>query len=343
MRQHSATTSTRGFTLIELLVVISIIAVLIALLLPAVQSAREAARRAQCVNNLKQLALASLNYEQSKGTLPSGSFRPTRSFPGPPTAYGFSVFVALLPELEQLTVYYATNFELCAYSQSASHPRGGNITVAGIGLKSLWCPSDPDIEHIHPLDSTFYPTNGSVNAQAHTSYGGNSGAWLIYSDAMVTSMTGVISIQNATKLATIKDGQSNTLLFGERAHGVLSVTDQAYYHWWNSGYWGDCHFDTMYPINAHAKYSSLVDAGAWWIPLQAASSFHPGGANFAFCDGSVRFIKESVSSWPIDESSGEPVGLGWNGSTYEWGTARAGVYQALSTRRNKEAVSSDSY
>ncbi len=126
-----------GFTLIELLVVIAIIAVLIGLLLPAVQSAREAARRAQCTNNLKQLALAAANYESSNGAFPGGSYSGTLFNPPHWSTYpeNFSCFVRMLPYFEQAGMYNATNFNLT----SADH---GNITIAGVRVNSLVCPSD---------------------------------------------------------------------------------------------------------------------------------------------------------------------------------------------------------
>jgi|GEM_PF-2558040 len=128
----------RGFTLIELLVVIAIIAVLISLLLPAVQSAREAARRAQCTNNLKQLALGVANYESANGCLPSTSFSGiplgTSNYPN---LYGnFSVFVFLTPFIEQQQIYNATNFNMTNYELD-------NITIAGVAINTLMCPSDP--------------------------------------------------------------------------------------------------------------------------------------------------------------------------------------------------------
>ena len=123
-----------GFTLIELLVVIAIIAVLIALLLPAVQAAREAARRAQCTNNLKQLGLAVQNYHSANNVFPADGYSGLAAwqyqYPN------FSVFVFLTPYLEQQQIYNATNFNLSDYEPD-------NITIAGIAINALTCPSDP--------------------------------------------------------------------------------------------------------------------------------------------------------------------------------------------------------
>ena len=126
-----------GFTLIELLVVIAIIAVLIGLLLPAVQAAREAARRAQCVNNLKQLGLAFHNYADTNGSFPMGD-RTAHWGPGNWVRQNAGPFLAMSQFFEQGNVYNTYNNQVFLYVAP-------NATVNGFGLSILWCPSDADI------------------------------------------------------------------------------------------------------------------------------------------------------------------------------------------------------
>jgi prepilin-type N-terminal cleavage/methylation domain-containing protein len=129
--------SSRGFTLIEILVVIAIIGVLVALLLPAVQAAREAGRRMQCANNLKQLALAAHNYVSAHGVLPQGTAAhdlTAHADWGAQPSHG--AFVALSQYLEQGPIYNAINFDLSIFDIP-------NTTVHAVGLATLWCPSDP--------------------------------------------------------------------------------------------------------------------------------------------------------------------------------------------------------
>jgi prepilin-type N-terminal cleavage/methylation domain-containing protein/prepilin-type processing-associated H-X9-DG protein len=350
----------RGFTLIELLVVIAIIAVLIALLLPAVQAAREAARRAQCVNNLKQLGLAAQNYHDINGVFPGNSYtaavQPTGN-PSNVTYVNFSCFVRMLPFMEQTAAYNATNLNWTEYDPP-------NITLAGVKLNVLACPSDPwTAQQIRFPKSTAlgynYNYNSSVNSfgtwyQQFSSYGANEGtfdaAWTNYYQSSTpteyTQLNGVIYGDSVVGIPLITDGTSNTMLFGEHAVTLLPVGDQTYEYSdfaWNTG----SHFDnlivTFLPPNAQNSSLGALAKTNTNFPYIATSQ-HPGGVNFSFCDGSVRFIKNTISSWAF--SGSYPVGVTYSSSTYTYTIAQGtqlGVYQALSTRGFGEVISADSY
>ena len=143
------------------------------------------------------------------------------------------------------------------------------------------------------------------------------------------------------KIATITDGTSNSIAFGEHAHGLLSSTDKENsfnkWNWWVSGNYGDTAFTVFYPINVQKRTQNWDDGvasggytegGAF---LNAATSFHPGGANFAFCDGSVRFLKDTISTWVLD-NTGTPLGATMNQTTKVWSVTKGRNSGPASTR-----------
>jgi prepilin-type N-terminal cleavage/methylation domain-containing protein/prepilin-type processing-associated H-X9-DG protein len=382
-----------AFTLIELLVVIAIIAVLIALLLPAVQSAREAARRAQCTNNLKQLGLAAANYESSNGSFPGGSysdtyFNPPCVYPGTCDSYpeSFSVFARMLPYFEQAPMYNAANFNLNSGDPS-------NLTIGGVQVNSLVCPSDLQNQSI-PLSATqaqnttppgwswynLYPLPPGNWTQAFSSYGGNAGTFTfgfsnLMSPTILAAYNGTIYNDSSVRIAQITDGTSNTFAFAERAKGHLYVTDPLYCvsdSQWNVGRWFDTLFSTMYPLNTGFGVNPGIpcpnpatNCGFSYYGSANAGSYHPGGANFGFCDGSVRFIKNSIGSWTFTQAIQDNYGDYFPDNTQfkevykaapytrngyyllnvgqTGNPAQLGVYQQLSTRAGGEVISSDSY
>jgi prepilin-type N-terminal cleavage/methylation domain-containing protein/prepilin-type processing-associated H-X9-DG protein len=318
----------RGFTLIELLVVIAIIAVLIALSLPAVQAARAAARRIQCTNNLKQIALAGMNYESANGILPPGQMKLTTK---PPS--GITVFVTLLPFLEQQPLYNMWNFNYLFDNLYGSTAQSATV------INALLCPAD--IIPSNPIQ------NGSTSNEWYgiTSYGGNAGSQshpfsAVTSDGIFFYTGPAAPTYSQVRLAGITDGTSNTLFFGERSHydpnydtfatpgWTFFSQTMGMWGWWasSSGGYGlsDVAESTFSPINYVVPISygnpnvtqSTFTINYEYPRVNAFGSLHPGGANFAMVDGSVRFLKNTIAM---------------------------PVYHALGTRAGGEVVSSDSY
>ena len=308
-----------AFTLIELLVVIAIIAILIGLLVPAVQKVREAAARTQCVNNLKQIGLALHNYHDSKKVFPSG-YRASGAYSdgSSDTAPGWGWAASILPYIEQGNLYRSINFTLpVANAQNASAIR----TMVGAYL----CPSD-----LGPTAAFAVPDGfGNPLAQASPSsyaacVGGDE------SGADGPTGLGIFYRNSATRFTDITDGTSNTIMIGERgwgnANGIWAgaVTNGVILR----GKQNPCPGNgaASYPasvlVQAHGHLNNATtdtDGG-----LDDFSSFHPGGSNFVFADGSVRFLRSVSSDSP-------------NGSF----TSAGLILQALCTRANGETVPSD--
>jgi len=357
MTRKSRRYTSRGFTLIELLVVIGIIGVLTGLLLPAVQSAREAARRAHCANNLKQIGLALHTYEEIHAALPPGrllTYDPRFAGPLPPCTSKIvdkSLFAHLLPYVEQVPLYNAINQSLTIFGHE-------NVTVRGSAIGLFACPSDGGAGTVRDSDpeaigyALGLADPGAPYPIYYGSYAGCFGSYFtsalprIYngchpSAADIVQTNGVFNDIAPIRLASVVDGLSNTLFVAERALAPLAGLefdgkDLSRRHGWVvSGNWGDSLVSTFYPPNMYRKVALGVGAPQFF----GASSMHPGGLNALMGDGSVRFVKDTISTWAFDPKTGSPAGA-W--AADEWvNLPPAGVWQALATRSGGEVPNAD--
>jgi prepilin-type processing-associated H-X9-DG protein len=159
------------------------------------------------------------------------------------------------------------------------------------------------------------------------------------------NMNGVIFMSSNVRLSEITDGTSNTMLFAEHCHGRIPANAPPnYYQWWNSGYYTDTLICTYYPVNSDTK--GVLATTQYSEFFEIVASYHPGGANVGFCDGSVKFIKDSIQSLQFNPVTANNDYFPYNGNTGLYSIAphtRLGVWQALSTRNFGEVISSDQY
>jgi prepilin-type N-terminal cleavage/methylation domain-containing protein len=301
-----------GFTLVELLVVIAIIGVLVALLLPAVQAARSAARRLQCQSNLRNLALAVLNYESAAKAFPPGFVTQPRN----EESWGWTNFV--LPHLEQQQLYDALGVgerRLADLFIAAGNDLGApEIKLVQTPLAIYRCPED-NLPLLLPADISGikeqYPVIGGNNARhfngnntppgfepAASSYIGMKGffdnPWCDesgarYTMAQVCANNGVLFADSEVQLAQITDGTSNTFMIGERHLRCLAGT------------WigarnppGPDMYSSYYVLGRASLKINHPTTGSHNSCTEGFSSAHPGGVYFASCDGSVRWVDEQI-------------------------------------------------
>jgi len=329
-----------GFTLVELLVVIAIIGILVALLLPAVQAAREAARRAQCSNNLKQIGLALHNYVDSYKVFPIGS---NSSRPGPGNMthfYASNWRVFILPYLEQGPVYQQLNFRWGCFVAYSSFPlSGGNEILARLVFNVYVCPSSnipPTYDDPNPDDS-FYAND--LRAQL-PHYVGISGAypdpaaravcWTSNRDGTVC-ITGLLVPNDVRGFEHATDGTANTIIVAEQSGRIRSETEPVLASY--AGGWAGTCSPARYPATRSARHFShglttvafvpnsptavsgngnFPKSGRPWYNNTIINSFHPGGLMTLRADGSVPFLSDTIDMVVLRRlcvaDDGQPVG-----------------------------------
>ncbi len=324
--------ATNGFTLVELLVVIAIIGILVALLLPAVQSAREAARRTQCLNHVKQLSLALLNYEDAFQVFPMGTRRNYESST-PWDTNQASWIARILPFMEEQFLYDQIDWTI------EPGNTGVNVEVMGTELSNLLCPSDETIREQGGYSG--YNKLG-VELSANTNYvvcvGTNDSVSPEYTPSVGNGWNGVYGINSQTRIAKITDGTSNTMVVSE-----CTIMDPIVNYYGSTSQFQDCLSGLGPDVFEHTDaeprgwswfFAQVMQAWSYNTILApndflttnheceafsdqaalAARSRHPGGVNVAMADGSVDFVDDDIDIL---------------------------IWQSKSTKKGGEAISAD--
>ena len=273
----------RGFTLIELLVVIAIIGVLMALLLPAVQMAREASRRAQCQNNLKQFGIALQSYHERSGRFPFGwmcpSYDPSFCPPDRAWPYMWSGWAMLLPMLEESNLYAALNFSRTVWDTN----NYTNTTGIASALGLFACPSNADAKSVPVLSDPNDPSSPMIYLAGLSNYKGNMAAGLKAGCNNPNDLrcqifdNGIFFRNSSIGFRDVIDGSSNTIFMGESVEGL----------------WADA---TYCCVRTSPDREMNERAGGFFTTPRYWTSMHPGGINFLLGDGSSRSITDKVDT-----------------------------------------------
>ncbi|QDT64148.1 DUF1559 domain-containing protein [Calycomorphotria hydatis] len=302
--------SRRGFTLVELLVVIAIIAILIALLLPAVQQAREAARRSDCKNRMKQIALALHNYHDNFSVFPAGAYhfwgpndsssetcRNLAPLPFIDKASSMPWTVSILPYMEEANLYFEFDLDnpgtFGSFLSDLDDIAYNNLDPWSRNMPKYQCPSDP-----------FSPPTAN-----NTNYVGVQGGGTVTSGGIVCRPTntnrvfsdnGILYLNSKVRIRDITDGTTNTFMVAEtKYHPSSAFPGATNYHSWASGAKTSPDYALMATATVAYLGINVIDVpvtSPWDYVTRFQGSFHTGGCNFALADGSIQFISETLDT-----------------------------------------------